>query len=301
MNRRIKTIAFALSAMTFASINTASAGGHRGIAGLVIGIARNHVSSSRTPIRGNHSHNHTSSYPTHHTNPPVVRSQPVYSQPRYSQPAYTQPTYSQPTHPQPTYSQPVPPQVVYSQPSLPSRSATISTVPVSAPAPSVIQTSGNTIQQNTMPMASNQQSITSPQSVPTNSDTGTSTELSALQMLASISVDEETTDAVAVQIPEFAAAAMPAIADQVGTWTVSLPGNQSLTLVLNQDNTFAWTAVKGGTSSSFEGQYRLEDGRLTLVRSNDLQQMSGSWNGEGANFTFKLDGATNSGLGFARN
>jgi len=151
-------------------------------------------------------------------------------------------------------------------------------------------------------MASNQQSITSPQaSVPTNSDTGTSTELSALQMLASISVDEETTDAVAVQIPEFAAAAMPAIADQVGTWTVLLPGNQSLTLVLNQDNTFAWTAVKDGTSSSFEGQYRLEDGRLTLVRSNDLQQMSGSWNGEGANFTFKLDGATNSGLGFARN
>ena len=291
MNRRIKTIAFALSAMTFASINTASAGGHGGIAGLVIGIARNHVSSSRTPIRGNHSHNHTSSYPNHHTNPPVVRSQPVYSQPTYSPPTYTQPTYSQP----------VQPQVVYSQPSLPSRSAATSTVPVSAPAPTVIQTSGNNIQQNAMPMAS-QQSITSPQAaVPTNSESGTSTELSALQMLASISTDEVTTDAVAVQIPEFTAVAMPAIGEQVGTWTVSLPGNQSLTLVLNQDNIFAWIAVKDGTSSSFEGQYRLEDGRLTLVRSNDLQQMSGSWNGEGANFTFKLDGATNSGLGFARN
>ena len=279
MNRRIKTIVFALATVPFASINTASAGGHGGIAGLVIGIARNHISSSRTPHRGNSPRHHTSNYPTHQvrTNPPVVRSQPAYSQP-------------------------VQPQIVYSQPSMPTRPTTISAAPVSSVAPTVIQASGNVIQQNTMPMASSPQTTTTPQATtPTNTDPGSSSELTALQMLASITVDEVMSDAVAVQIPEFTALASPSISDHVGTWTVSLPGNQSLTLVLNDDNTFAWTAVKEGTSSSFEGQYRLENERLTLVRSNDLQQMSGSWKGEGSHFTFKLEGATNSGLGFVRN
>ncbi len=75
---------------------------------------------------------------------------------------------------------------------------------------------------------------------------------------------------------------------------------KSLPIALNADNSFQWHAVKEGKASSFQGQYRMEAGRLTLVRSNDLQQMAGSWSGEGANFTFKIDGATNSGLAFAR-
>ena len=41
-------------------------------------------------------------------------------------------------------------------------------------------------------------------------------------MLASITVDEVTTDAVAVQIPEVTALASPSISDHVGTWSVSL-------------------------------------------------------------------------------
>ena len=44
----------------------------------------------------------------------------------------------------------------------------------------------------------------------------------------------------------------------------------------------------------------MEEGRLTLVRSSDLQQMEGSWTGQGSSFTFKLDGAATAGLNFSR-
>lgn len=107
--------------------------------------------------------------------------------------------------------------------------------------------------------------------------------------------------ATAAEVPEFTAAASPMAGAHVGTWAVSLPGNQTIVLALNNDNSFSWNASKDGKQSSFQGQYRLEGSRLTLVRSNDLQQMAGSWNGSDANFTFKLDGATTSGLAFARN
>jgi hypothetical protein len=139
------------------------------------------------------------------------------------------------------------------------------------------------------------------------------TELSALQMLASLNGEAtgpamaaEVSPEAAVEAPAFSAqavqanSAMPTNMVHVGTWRVGLPGNQNITLALNPDNSFQWNAIKDGKSSSFQGQYRMEGGRLTLVRSNDLQQMAGSWNGEGTNFTFKLDGATTSGLAFVR-
>jgi hypothetical protein len=137
-------------------------------------------------------------------------------------------------------------------------------------------------------------------------------ELSALQMLASLNGDAtgaamaEIAPEAVVEAPTFGAeatpanSAMPMNSVHVGTWRVALPGNQNITLALNPDNSFQWSATKDGKSSSFQGQYRLEEGRLTLVRSNDLQQMAGSWSGEAANFTFKLDGATTSGLAFVR-
>ena len=81
---------------------------------------------------------------------------------------------------------------------------------------------------------------------------------------------------------------------------MNLPGNQSVELSLNENGTFRWTATKQGKSSAFEGQYRLETGRLTLVRSTDLQQMAGSWTANGEKFTFKLDGTKAGGLAFAR-
>ncbi len=299
MNRRIKTIAVALATTTFASINTASAGGHGRIAGLVIGIARNHTSSSRTPLRGTSSHQHTSNYsnyPTHPTHTPVVQSQPVYSQPQYSQPVY---------------SQSAPSNTVYSHSSVPMTTNPVNPIQNVTPVirqASVRQASGGVVNQMLTPTSSIAQvnvppaaTSGSPQSSNGNTD---QSEVSALQLLASIS-GESTTESLAVEIPEFTAVAapiaLPASSDHIGTWAVALPGNQSIMLVLDHDGSFAWDATKEGKSSSFAGQYRLEDGRLTLVRSNDLQQMTGSWIGEGNTFAFKLDGAETSGLTFTRN
>jgi hypothetical protein len=125
-------------------------------------------------------------------------------------------------------------------------------------------------------------------------------EESALKMLASISTNQSSATQSTTQIPQFTAASSVSTNPNAGTWKVNLPGNQSVALVLNDDSSFSWTATKDGKSSSFQGQFRLENGRLTLVRSNDLQQMTGTWSGQGESFTFKLDGATTSGLAFVR-
>lgn len=129
-------------------------------------------------------------------------------------------------------------------------------------------------------------------------------EASALQLLASISDGQQqagnSDSSTESQIPQFSPASPAPAAGHVGKWSVQLPGNQTVELVLNADGSFQWTATKNGNSSRFQGQYRLESNRLTLVRSNDLQQMAGSWTGIGANFTFKLDGASNGGLNFTR-
>lgn len=211
------------------------------------------------------------------------------------------------------------------------------------PQQNVRQSNGNFAQQGSMPGNSNQQVASQPrannglapnsggnmgtgsaQFQNTGAETSGQTQLSALQMLASISGDaaqpqvqaqEQTVTpianqpaqapmdptATAVEVPEFTTAASQTAGSHVGTWAVSLPGNQTIVLALNNDNSFSWNASKDGKQSSFQGQYRLEGSRLTLVRSNDLQQMAGSWNGSDANFTFKLDGATTSGLAFTRN
>tara|TARA_R110002073_G_scaffold65408_8_gene163350 strand:+ start:363 stop:728 length:366 start_codon:yes stop_codon:yes gene_type:complete len=120
-------------------------------------------------------------------------------------------------------------------------------------------------------------------------------------MLASINnVESSPAEETQPQMPEFTAASSTTAGAHVGNWKVNLPGNQSVELVLADDGKFSWTATKEGKSNSFSGQYRLENGQLTLVRSNDLQQMSGQWTGSEGNFTFKLDGATNGGLNFQR-
>lgn len=122
-------------------------------------------------------------------------------------------------------------------------------------------------------------------------------------MLASLTLDpapEADTASNAVSIPEFTAA-KPAIANaNIGTWKVSLPGNQSVELILNDNGQFTWTATKSGAASTFSGTYQLENGQLTLVRANDQQQMRGTWTASENGFTFKLDGATTGGLAFTR-
>jgi hypothetical protein len=150
---------------------------------------------------------------------------------------------------------------------------------------------------NSQPVTS--QRVSSQPATPSNANAGNS-EASALAMLASISISQPAATQTSAQIPEFTAASSQTAGSHVGNWGVSLPGNQRVELTLNEDGSFAWTASKDGKSNSFQGQFRLENGTLTLVRSNDLQQMKGSWTGEADKFTFKLDGATTSGLAFAR-
>ena len=119
-------------------------------------------------------------------------------------------------------------------------------------------------------------------------------------MLLKVKPKEATRRTPDFALPQFTAAPAASQPGQSGTWQVALPGNQMIQLVLNDDSSFAWTASKDGKSSSFDGRYILENGRLTLVRSNDLQQMSGSWNQTERGASFKLDGTNSSALEFSR-
>ncbi|QDT09324.1 hypothetical protein [Planctomycetes bacterium K23_9] len=263
-------------------------------------------------------------------------AQPQYSQPVYSQSVHSQSVYVQPTQPQTIYSQPASSQVTYQQPSTPSISAqavpqptTQSTVPQrsmpvvsqttnqqpSATSSLRTQTMASTItgQTNSVNPANVATPATSPAAQPATTQTPaqksapTTAQQSALQALASISkaggeatkVTPETT----TTIPQFTAATatLPnTTAGHVGTWRVSLPGSQSVELNLASDGTFTWTATKNGKSSKFDGEYRLAQGRLTLVRSADLQQMVGDWTANDSGFAFKLDGTKTGGLNFKR-
>ena len=345
MTRRFTQFAFTATVIALTTINTADAGchGHGGLVGRVLSHGNAGVSQS---YGQNHYNQPAPSYPTHAA-APVVHAQPAYSQPTYSQPSFSQPSFSQPGYAQqgfsqPTYSQPNFPQDggfeqdVYShnngfsQPSYPQQNSYpqqggfpqqsgFAQQPMPTPAAPSMQS--NVVQAQSMapananmqPAAPARQPVNAPQVIAarpsvTAAPAGGQAELSALQMLASISGEEapnaetvaQPAVSVAAEVPEFSAAATPSAGTHVGSWTVNLPGNQKIVLVLNEDSSFNWNASKDGKSSSFAGQYRLEGDRLTLVRSSDLQQMAGSWNGEGANFTFKLDGATTSGMAFSR-
>ncbi|TWU38323.1 hypothetical protein [Novipirellula artificiosorum] len=230
-------------------------------------------------------------------------SRPSYSRPSYSQPSYHQPSYSQPSYPQPIYAQPT------SQASF--QSVTVQNAPSPfqpAPTPSAQTQAVQPVRASSQPQQTSPVSPSSGRSVAlTSSPAATATpsnpsaEVSALQMLASLSnAATEPAATTSSQIPEFTAAESQPVGTHVGSWKVSLPGNQSVDLTLNDDGSFEWTATKEGKSSSFSGQFRLENSQLTLVRSNDLQQMTGTWTGSDNNFTFKLEGATNGGLSFSR-
>lgn len=295
MKRRFKTFAVAaatIAVTTFSTVPVEACGGRGGGGGGVsFGYGR--------PV----------SYA------PAYRSysQPSYSQPSYSQSSYSQPSYSQPRFSQPTFSQPRASQPTFSQPA-PAATNSQQVVRANPASSGSIQSNPNIVtnQRNTARASRPQpaptqraaqtptaQAKTTPQSAaPSNSQQ--QAEASALQMLASLTSNETPESESSVQIPEFTAATSQSVGTHVGSWKVDLPGKQSVELALNAEGRFSWTATKDGKSSSFQGQYRLEEGRLTLVRESDLQQMAGSWSGEGTKFTFKLDGATTSGLAFQR-
>ncbi len=302
MKIQTKTLVFA--AATFAAITTVTShaqagcggGGHRG------GHRGGHHSGHRGSISvgsvsgnwggsGHHGHHHSvaplhHNTPTYHSTPVyqtapvtyaaplqpshVISSQPVYSTPLASPSIVSQPVFSQQVISQPAVARPVPSQLAPSQPIL--------SQPVASP--SVVRQSTSQASKSTL-----------------------STEASDLAMLASI--NQAPSAKVASQIPQFgatpSAASTPDKASaHVGTWAASLPGNQAVTLNLGADGSFTWTATKDGKSNSFNGQYRLSNGRLTLVRSSDLQQMKGGWIVASSGFTFKVDGETSGGLRFNR-
>ncbi len=137
-----------------------------------------------------------------------------------------------------------------------------------------------------------------------------SAEASALQILASIgepasaaqtpSRPTKKTATAPTMIPEFSAPTAATSQPHLGTWTVDLPGEQSVELVLSGDGGFRWTATRQEKTSTFAGQYRLDGKELTLVRSTDLQQMRGTWENVGSGFTFTMSGSTTGGLAFRR-
>jgi len=87
----------------------------------------------------------------------------------------------------------------------------------------------------------------------------------------------------------------------IGTWKATLSNNASISLDLQDDGSFTWSARnKEGQASEFQGRFKITDGALTLIRQ-DNQQLAGSLTINNSNrFTFKLNGAKDNGLDFQR-
>lgn len=83
----------------------------------------------------------------------------------------------------------------------------------------------------------------------------------------------------------------------VGRWTAR-PGNgATIRLTLAADGRFEWSAVNAaGKATTFQGSYSIENGSLSLARSNDSQRLTGRMTSNGAEtFKFQLaeDNAAN--------
>ena len=70
-------------------------------------------------------------------------------------------------------------------------------------------------------------------------------------------------------------------------------------LDLRADGSFTWTATRSGKTSNFAGQYTMQGGKLTLTR-NDSQKLAGDMTINSGGFNYKLEGAKDAGLNFAR-
>ncbi|MDV6029724.1 MAG: hypothetical protein F9B45_06365 [Phycisphaera sp. RhM] len=127
-------------------------------------------------------------------------------------------------------------------------------------------------------------------------------ETSALAALASLAASQPTTTTTptATQPSAQPVAASAATPGHIGSFRATLPSNVTIELNLNGSGTFSWVVSNNGKTSQFSGQYRVTDGRLTLVRSNDLQKMAGKLTLGPNGFTFQLDGANNAGLDFKK-
>jgi len=87
----------------------------------------------------------------------------------------------------------------------------------------------------------------------------------------------------------------------VGQWSASLQNGSKVELTLQPNGNFTWVATSGEKVSSFEGNYTIGNGSLTLVRSSDNQKLIGAMTPAGSNsFSFKLTGTKDAGLNFSR-
>ena len=119
-------------------------------------------------------------------------------------------------------------------------------------------------------------------------------ETSALAALAAITSDKgETAKATS-------ASSLTSTPGHVGRFRASLPNSITVELNLDRSGTFSWTVISQGKTSKFSGNYRLSEGRLTLVRSTDLETMAGQMKVVQNGFTFQLDGSGNAQLKFQK-
>ena len=173
------------------------------------------------------------------------------------------------------------------------------------------------IAQNEQPQQQQQQA---PESQPEAASPMDAAQLSALQALGGFeSADPQQTDAqqpeAQLEQPQQAggfdeaqpvqtsshSGGQPRQPMHVGKWTASLQNGSKVELSLQPNGTFSWVAASGEKVSSFEGNYTVAGGSLTLIRSSDNQKLIGSMTPAGSSrFTFKLTGAKDTGLQFSR-
>ena len=321
MKRSLKTIATltVLAATAIGNTPVSACGGRGGFSG---GYARPSSAFAR-PASGfsrpatNYARSYSAS-PVRYHQPAVASSHYPAAQP--VQPAYQQPIYQSQAigQAQPIQSRTIQARTISSTTRVvsqrPVSSQPVSSQPVSTGQPNVIGRQTVNTQprqtQNAMPQRQSQSVASRPAPSQQTTQSGDA-QSSALAALASLtnqsstgnSAPAKTVDAT-TDVPQFAPATTAAAktsGDHVGIWTSTLPSKAVITLSLNQNNLFAWQVRDAsGKVTKFEGQYRINDGRLTLVRSQDLQQMAGTWKTNNSGFTFKLDGSNNSGLEFRK-
>ena len=119
---------------------------------------------------------------------------------------------------------------------------------------------------------------------------------SALQMLSDFGVESEV-ESIPVVEPQVE---QPRFTE-VGTWKATLASGAVVQLELNANRQFVWKAVSKGKLSTFSGDFNIDNGTLTLDRSNDNKKLVGSMTPNGPEaFTFQLEGTTDNGLEFIR-
>jgi len=240
--------------------------------------------------------------------------QPSHVAPQYLHPSHGHPSHGHPSHGQPSHAQSAPGQFPSGQQTFGQPVSNQSTFAQAAPGQQAFgqppQSAGQPNQVGGDAFALGGQAGAGAVRPSETSGGFGNDEQSALRMLESIGVSAAAGQGSGVQdefsgIPAFTSApvAQQAVANHVGVWQAKLPNQAAVVLDLRADGTFRWVATSGGKTSSFDGRYQMRQGRLSLIRSNDSGELSGSWtansNNAGAN-RFKVDSSNDDGLAFVK-